>query len=1314
MLSRDLVSRLHLRALLAGICAATCILLLSGAPAQAAITHLYTGTSFGPDGVGSGSFGRAVAVAVAQSSGDVFVLDASEGGRVYKFNATGEPVDFSSSGTDKIEGVGSAGGSEEELAVDDSSGPDAGDIYVANNQTVRIYAASGTFLGELSGGEMCGVAVDPSGNVYVGVYPATIKRYTPTVNPVTNANESASMGGLSAICNVAVDASGDVYAATYYGGVNKYDALQFGSLTATGELVDAHGRTLAIDPSSGEVFIDEENQIAQFEGSAEPPKPLGTAGSAGQGALSESFGVGVDHTSGDLYAADGERVEIFGPGVVIASATTEAASGVSNSAATLHGSVQPAGTEVTSCVFEYGAQVGALNQTAPCEPATPYTGTTPVAVTAQLKGLSRGAAYSYRLAASNASGTAHGAEETFQTDGAPTLETTQVSQRGQHSVRISTSINPHALDTHYHIEYGTGNGYGSSTPSVDLGMRSASDETEITGLTLDSTYHFRVVATNSEGSVESADQTFTTESVASISEIAIGEIKTTSAKLSAEVDDYKAPVTYHFEYGTTTGYGSVTPSTALAGSENWLSVEATLTGLSQNTTYHLRLVVEGGSETVKSSDITLTTESVTAGALTLPDERGYEKVSPNNNADGDVYQDNPLVLALQGGWTEQPFVVAEDGEAVAYMGDPSEHGGGGAEGAANGNQYVARRLANGAWSATNVEPPIGNLNTSAIYTGFSPDLSVGFLDWYGASPLAEGAPTGEFSVLYAKTFSTGLYEPLVKTGPPHRAAGQFGAFGVLNHEGLSVAYAGSSANLSHELFMANDTLTSNAVDGGVEANNLYDSSEGATTLVNVLPNGSTEANATFGGPSLEGPEHNEPMLAHDISADGSRIFWTDLKTHDLYVREHDTAPQSPVAGGVCTVPADACTVLIAEEAQFWDATPAGSKVLYTKGGDLYEDDLEDGQTTDLAPNGNLDGVVASSENLAYVYFVANAALAPGAAPVSCEQAADSINGTRCNLYAVHAGEPIRFVGALTQFDNHSIPESSYASTDGDWQGSLGAREAEVTPDGTHLLFTSQAHLTGYESASSLQVFMYDFVSGQLACLSCKPSGEAVDSDGFAYLPVSRVGTVQPHWMSADGNRVFFDSASALVPQDINRHTDVYEWERDSSGSCTQSPGCIYMLSDGAAAEGSYLVGASASGDDVFITTRSKLVAEDENENIDLYDVRVGGGKSLVAPQCTGAGCQGVPSAPPIFATPPSVTYNGVGNFEQATPVVVAKSKPLTRTQKLAQALRTCRRSSKKRRAACERQARKRYGAQSQKGPSLKKRGFVKRSSGRDK
>jgi hypothetical protein len=733
------------------------------------------------------------------------------------------------------------------------------------------------------------------------------------------------------------------------------------------------------------------------------------------------------------------------------------------------------------------------------------------------------------------------------------------------------------------------------------------------------------------------------------------------------------------------------------------------------------------SETGFGPDLTLAAlPPVTPG---LPDARGYEKVSPNDNASANIYQDLPIGLSFSGQWTEHPFVVSPDGNAITYVGGPPEHGGVGVEGSNAGNQELARRDAGGGWSAANLEPPAPNHEEFGVFVGFTSDLSVGFLDYPG-KPLAEGAPLagapGErFSTLYSQTFSTGAYEALLRTTPPNRSPFEFEAHNVEMHNKRIVAYAGSSAGLGHKLFVANDALTPNALDGGPTENNLYDSSAGTTTLVNVLPDGHSDPNATFGGPGTGGNSSgasNPPIFTHDISEDGGRIFWTDLNTGNLYVRDNDTAPQSPLEGERCTVPADACTVLIAESARFWNATPDGSKVLYTQGGDLYEETLATAQTIDLAPHGEVKGVAGSSEDLSYVYFVADAALAPGIQEQTCnEEEFKHPILTRCNLYAVHLGGPVRFIGALSPRDNRTSPQS-FNQTYGVWQGGLSDSEAEVTPDGAHLLFVSAEPLTGYDSREEEEVFLYDFGSSRLSCVSCSQTGEppppvqvsqAGNAPYAAYLPASHLTTKQPQWISDDAERVFFDSIQALVPQDTNHRNDVYEWEAEGAGSCRLSPGCIFLLSDGTSPGGSFLIGSSATGDDVFFTSRGKLVPEDENENIDVYDARVGAPTRVASPQCTGTGCQGVPSAPPVFATPPSATYNGVGNFEAVTPAPVkGKAQPLTRAQKLAKALQACKRKAKNKRAACEGQAKKRYGAtKKKKRPSS---GNVKQSSGRGK
>jgi hypothetical protein len=1258
------------------------------APAQAAISHPYTGISFGPGGVGSGAFQEADGVAVDQNTGDVFVLDKANEGRVFKFDAAGKPVDFSTTGTNVIEGVGSAGNAEEEIAVDSSTGPDAGDIYVANNAVVRIYDPSGAFRGELSGGEMCGVAVGPSGDVYVGDYPNTVKRYAPTSSPITNEDEDGSMEGLSSVCNIAVDKNGNVYAANFYGtGVSKYDAMEFGSLSATGSPVDGQGRTLAVDSANEHAFIDETDAFAQYNGSTEPPSRQGISGATGEGALEVSFGLAVNEASEDLYAANGTTVEIFGPGVTIASATTQPATNISESEATVHATVEPSGTEVTGCAFEYGATQTSLAKTIPCTPAPPYTGA-PTSISAHLTGLQGSTRYYYRVAVTQANKQITGAIITVHTTGPPVIERDALVNSAREHVLLLAAINPNGVATESWIEYGTTTAYGNSTAHEEIGAENPSQSyITVSELKQGTVYHYRSVARNEHGViVYGEDGEFATVSVATLGEETPVNVQATSATLETSVNAEELSTTYYYEYGTTTAYGSSTSRQMLAASAG---ADATLTGLLPQTAYDFRIVVENSTGVMYGPNATLTTAPQTIASFALPDDRGYEKVSPSANADGDVYQDATLVVPV-GSLTNLPFAVASDGNAVAYVADPSETGGTGHEGTDAGNEYLATRTAMGGWSASNINPPPSSYNDTPEYQGFTEDLSTGFLVTNRETPLISGALANNYRSLYARNLETQNYAALLPATQPDSSL-----------ENFSPEYAGSSQDGSHVLITVSDALASGAHYAGPDANNLYDSHAGTLTLVNVLPDGSSEANATFGGPTLPalsaGP--NEPALAHDISVDGSRVFWTDLNTNALYVRENDTAPESPVVGGRCVVAADACTALIAENAQFWDATPDGSKVLYSSHGDLYEYDLESGSRTDTTPGAEMQGVVGASQDLSYVYFVGDGALAPGATAQHCttessqEEAGQIARKAGCNLYVIHEGDASpRFIATLSAHDIDNYPNSGYAH-DGDWVPGMGNKEAEVTPDGTHLLFESERALSGFANRRTEQLYIYDFSNATLSCVSCNATGQAAaaaSSLASAYLPPSRHATYLPRWMSDDGARIFFDSLDALVPRDTNNETDVYEWERDGSGSCTYSPGCIYLISDGTSQEGSYLIGSTSTGDDVFFTTRGQLVDEDENEDVDVYDARVGAVAPPASPQCSNS-CQGVPSAPPVFATPPSVTFAGLGNYPAAAPRTKAAPSPLSRAQKLIKALRGCRAKPKRKRAACEAEAHKQYG-----------------------
>jgi hypothetical protein len=78
-----------------------------------------------------GSFANVESIAVDSSTGDLYVYDASEGGKVYRFDAAGNPVEFASTGSNAISGVGTSpygGAGEVQVAVDSSAGVSKGDI----------------------------------------------------------------------------------------------------------------------------------------------------------------------------------------------------------------------------------------------------------------------------------------------------------------------------------------------------------------------------------------------------------------------------------------------------------------------------------------------------------------------------------------------------------------------------------------------------------------------------------------------------------------------------------------------------------------------------------------------------------------------------------------------------------------------------------------------------------------------------------------------------------------------------------------------------------------------------------------------------------------------------------------------------------------------------------------------------------------------------------------------------------------------------------------------------------------------------------
>jgi hypothetical protein len=784
-------------------------------------------------------------------------------------------------------------------------------------------------------------------------------------------------------------------------------------------------------------------------------------------------------------------------------------------------------------------------------------------------------------------------------------------------------------------------------------------------------------------------------------------------------------------------------------------------------------------------------------APSLPDCRAYEFVS--GATPGEVYvpaAPEGVESTEEDIATERVMRAATGGGAVSYVGEADESGGSGLTGGGLGNQFIAtRNTATDRWNTLNITPQLEPERTanSPAYEAYSPDLSLGI--FAVSSPLLNSKATPEgpagCSVLYGRDIDGSTHALFTETGTRGECGSPLFPDGASTQNLLFVgANTGTPAAraTSHLLFQSPAPLvpgTERSVEGGA-GSNLYESLAGSTRLVSVLPGGEPDANAVFGGPPTppDATELSRPDFANVISADGSRVFWTDIGTGRLYVR----------INGVSTIPVSAGA------GTFWSASADGRYVFYTEEGSLYRFDAETDERTGLTPKpygatgtgdttegskevtslttsagtfqpgesiygagipadtriidatattlvlsspvatsgtgvtlgaggAEVRGLVGTSEDGSYVYFAAAGALSAGAETRNCTDASSEREerqgeltpeqlarldgevsqeihghlpfGRGCNLYELHGGK-MQLIAALSALDDRGRRFGELGLLNvGAWQAELGSRNAQVAPDGRHLVFQSTQQLTGYDTSAldekghiENEVFVYDADDGGLLCASCNQNGAPSDPKGFGgstYLRPSFAPTFVPRWMSADGSRIFFNTSQPLVPQDANGVEDVYEWERTGTAGCQvgNDGGCVTLLSGGDSPDASFFVDASSDGGDVFFTHRGELAGVGSpHQQTGVFDARVGGGFAEASTGCVGTGCQGVPPAPPGFATPPTANFGGSGNFPP-----VASVTGRTRAQLLAKALKACKhRKLKRKRRACERQAHRRYGA----------------------
>ncbi len=692
------------------------------------------------------------------------------------------------------------------------------------------------------------------------------------------------------------------------------------------------------------------------------------------------------------------------------------------------------------------------------------------------------------------------------------------------------------------------------------------------------------------------------------------------------------------------------------------------------------------------------------GGSGLIDGRSWEMVSPVDKHGAGIV---PIGQGI--------IQASEDGSGIAYVAgapvsaDPEGHGW-------YYSQVLSRR-GPGGWSSRDIGVPqeasTGVLNEGSVseYFLFSSDLSAGFVE-----------PPSEAPVPYLRDSATGDYLPLVTSAnTPNEKLGSFlfaGASPDLRHVVIDYsasssdlyewaggqvtpiaggAELGSNRDVRHAVSNDGSRIVWSRSAGGLYQIDLFDAARGETVRVDAVQSGTGS-----------GEPHSVYQTA---SADGSRIFFTDSQQ----------------------LTADSTAEIGRPDLYVFEVTGGGGPL--------------SGTVTDLTVDGNggehadvLGLISGASEDGSYVYFFANGALAPGAVHGTCPIAYGGFEES-CNLYVEHRGpggwEAPRFIAVVSG--------SNY-----NWEGPLeevSKLATRVSPDGRYMTFVTDRSPTGYDNRDALsgerdtEVYLYDVSTGRLVCASCSPSGarptgvfDAGSSnpplvDGFESFGNRWMSGTLPSWSTrgaliyqsrflSDSGRLFFNSSDALVPGDVNGKEDVYEFEPLGVGGCQSTTqgttavyvaddgGCVGLISSGTSDEESAFLDASASGGDVFLVSSADLVPQDTDGAFDVYDAHectagspcLDSGTAVASPPCaTADGCRGALSLPGAFGVPGSATLTGAGNIAPAPaiggkPAPKRKPKSLTRSQRLARALKACSRKPKKQRAVCGRRAHKAFGA----------------------
>jgi DNA-binding beta-propeller fold protein YncE len=1163
------------------------------------------------------------------------------------------------------------------VAVDNSSGGSRGDVYVADtgDQLVSKFDSSGEVVGtwgdngplETPNGQLHhtasefalpfeGIAVDTAGNLWVGLESANeILEFTQAGNFVLSWRGGRYTEGKG----IAVDSEDNVYVTVIA------EAVKFNSRGAQlGNIPGDEG--LAADSSSNELYVASENSdgndFISRRGVCEPALPNGCealelfgAGHLGNNrteAESEAVvGLAVNpSTSGKIvYATVAKRGEVaIFPGAIAPDISAIKASNLTPTTATLNGAVNPAGVELNEgtagCRFEWGKATGEYEHVVACQQSAAQigSGSQPVDVNAAISGLEAGKIYHFRLVAGNANDVNTLIDEpTLGVDlafGPPLIESESSLGATGSSVTLQGQVNPNNVDTNVRIEYGTTAGvYGQVATEADLGSSATGEivSVHLQGLDPDATYHYRLVAKSSVGSVEGEDRSFMTqdaggalvlpdgrawelvspENANSALLAPIAETGLLQAATSGDAFSYLAS----YPVGTDAqGYGGEVQVLSSRGPGGWSSEDVSLSHSVAAGAYG----GYGDEYRFFSEDMSMAvTEGI--GGFSKPESEGMSEASPQPT-ERTPYVRHDLTCVQMPATCYEPVLTEAPGEDDVTSLKPF----GGSGETALGEAFFV--------GAT---PDISDMviSSSVQLTEKPLALHGGLYEWSVAAPVTERLQP--VSVLPES--EGGALAAGAELGRPQMRRH------AISDDGSRVFFSLQLGTEEH-LYMR-DTLTDETV-----RLDLPEAGSGGTASVALFEDASANGSDVF--------FIDRDRLTKD-SAAGANLYECEIVEVEEANRKHlkcDLSDLTPVPSAGQPGAGEAAGVL---------GNVVGSSE--EDGGYVYF--AANGVQAEGATPGDCKEEISLSAGKHCSLYVRHDGVTSFIAMLSSDDSPDwGLAAMPTSLGELTARVSPDGVWLAFMSDR---PLIGYDNRDA--RSGMPDEEVYLYNAQTGKLVCASCNPTGSRPAGMQYVRLETSEAGLVGGDRVWSEKQWLAANVPGWTPYRLSESLHQSRYLSDSGRLFFNSSDALVSQDINGNEDVYEYEPEGAGSGSarcgpmasgvykpsrtvevegrevqEGTGCVGLISSGLAFGQSAFLDASANGSDVFFLTAEKLVPQDVGTGVSVYDAHECTSSSPCAPtppvvpaECTSAAaCRAAPmSQPAIFGAPSSATFSGVGN-----------------------------------------------------------------------